>query len=175
MTLTRLSSSELYKGYDQVMQVLAELQHQYPHIKYLVVGKSDAGENQRLSNLVNELGISSRVIFTGFVPDAELADYFSIADLYIMPSKKEGFGIVFVEAMYYGLPVIAGNLDGSVDALCHGRLGKLVTPGNTGEIKEAVQRVMKDPEAYSPDRKLLMEQFSFSTYLQRVAQLTGHN
>lgn len=171
MTLTRLSSSELYKGYDQVLKVVAEMPSQHPQIKYIVVGKSDTAERERLGRLVNELGISSQVIFTGFVPDEELADYFSIADLFIMPSKKEGFGIVFLEAMYYGLPVIAGNADGSVDALCKGELGLVVNPDDIDEIIQAVEKVISDRVRFLPDRSVLINKFSFKSYCRQLIRI----
>ena len=74
------------------------------------------------------MNLSESVIFTGYVKDEEVAAHFSIADIYIMPSTKEGFGIIFIEAMFYGKPVIAGNKDGSADALQNGTLGILVNP-----------------------------------------------
>ncbi len=171
MTLSRLSSSELYKGYDHVLLAVAELEKKFPGIRYLIVGKSDAEEQRRLEAIVREFRISDRVVFTGFVPDEELAAHFSLADLYIMPSKKEGFGIVFIEAMYYGLPVIAGNRDGSTDALCQGRLGLLVDPDNLDDIIAAVEKVIASPQQYEPDRTLLMEQFSFDAYRRQVEAL----
>ncbi len=175
MTLSRLSSSELYKGYDHVLLAVSELEKKYPGIKYLIVGKSDAEEQRRLEAIVREFRISDRVVFTGYVPDEELAAHFSLADLYIMPSKKEGFGIVFIEAMYYGLPVIAGNLDGSTDALCQGRLGLLVNPDDLDEIIAAVEKVMACPERYEPNRQLLMDQFSFDSYRRQVEALINKN
>ena len=81
-----------------------------------------------------------------------------------MPSKEEGFGIVFIEAMFYGLPVIAGNIDGSADALCQGELGLLVNPANISEIKEAVQKIIHDHAAFVPNREKLMNNFSFPVY-----------
>lgn len=112
LTITRLSSKEKYKGYDNVLHAVKDLKDTYPGIKYLVVGKYDAGEKKRLDAMVQSLDLTDQVIFTGFIPDEEVAAHYSIADIYIMPSKKEGFGIVFIEAMYYGKPVIAGNKDG---------------------------------------------------------------
>ena len=66
-----------------------------------------------------------------------------------MPSEKEGFGIVFIEAMFYGKPVIAGNKDGSVDALCNGELGLLVDPGSVTEIATAIKKMLVNPAAFS--------------------------
>jgi glycosyltransferase involved in cell wall biosynthesis len=81
-----------------------------------------------------------------------------------MPSEKEGFGIVFIEAMYYNKPVIAGNKDGSVDALLNGKLGLLVNPESLEEVSSAITRIMDHKEKYLPDRELLLENFSFPVY-----------
>ena len=123
ITLTRLSSKELYKGYDHVLISLNYLKERFPNIKYLIVGQYDAAEKKRLDEIIKQHSLQQYVVFTGFIPDEDLAKHYCLADIYVMPSKKEGFGIVFIEAMHYGLPVIAGNKDGSVDALCNGRLG----------------------------------------------------
>jgi glycosyltransferase involved in cell wall biosynthesis len=88
-----------------------------------------------------------------------------------MPSKKEGFGIVFIEAMHYGLPVIAGSIDGSADALCNGRLGVLVNPDDQVEINNALQKVIAQKEKYLPNRELLMQHFSYAAYKSKLSQL----
>ncbi|MDO9377076.1 MAG: glycosyltransferase family 4 protein, partial [Ferruginibacter sp.] len=150
MTLTRLSTKERYKGYDNVFYAISDLKERYPSLKYLVVGKYDAAEMKRLSNIIHVLQLQEQVIFTGFIGDAEIAAHFSIADLYIMPSKKEGFGIVFIEALYYGKPVIAGNIDGSVDALDGGNFGLLINPDNRDEIRDAISKVLDNEAAYVP-------------------------
>jgi len=168
MTLTRISSKELYKGYNQVLESIAELKDAYPSIKYLVVGKYDAVEKQRLDGIVERLSLQQQVVFTGYIPDEELSRHYQIADLYVMPSKKEGFGIVFIEAMLYGLPVIAGNKDGSTDALLQGRLGILVDPDDQAAITEAIKKVMVNTTDYKPNRQLLMQHFGFDVYKQKL-------
>jgi glycosyltransferase involved in cell wall biosynthesis len=133
-TLTRLSSSEKYKGYDIVIECLPELRKAIPNIKYVIAGKYDEGEKVRIDKLVNENDLQEIVVFAGFIKNEEVKDFYQMADLFIMPSKGEGFGIVFIEAMACGLPVIAGNEDGSVDALQNGKLGTLVEPENENDI-----------------------------------------
>ena len=91
-----------------------------------------------------------------------------MADIYVMPSTKEGFGIVFIEAMYYGLPVIAGNQDGSTDALLNGKLGLLIEPNNAGAIANAVEKMMINKAAYKPDHALLMNNFGFDAYKRKL-------
>ena len=135
------------------------------------MGKYDAAEKERLDNLIHDLGIDGRVFFTGFVPDDDLADHYNMADVYIMPSEKEGFGISFIEAMYYGKPVIAGNRDGTTDALVDGRLGVLVDPRSQEEITGAIRKVIEDVSAFTPDRELLMEHFSYEVYRERWGEV----
>ena len=170
-TLTRLASSERYKGYDKVLEALVEIRKPYPNIRYLLAGSYDADEKKHLDLLIEDFGLSANVAIAGFVPDEELDEHFALADIYVMPSMKEGFGIVFIEAMYYGLPVIAGNKDGSVDALCNGELGVLVDPDDVDSIRDAIENILVNKKAYTPDRELLMERFSYDTYKRKLEEL----
>ncbi len=167
-TLTRLSSKDRYKGYDRVMEALALIKNQQPGIRYLVGGGYDTIELEFVYAAIRRLGLQDTVTIAGYIPDEELADHFTMADIYVMPSSKEGFGIVFIEAMYYGLPVIAGNADGSVDALLNGELGLLVHPDSVTEIKTAIEKMMMDKNAYQPNRELLMQHFSYDHYKDRL-------
>ena len=168
MTLTRLSSKELYKGYDQVLQSIHLLKNENPSLKYLIVGKYDVAEKKRIDKIVERLSLQQQVVFTGYISDEELSRHYQVADLYVMPSKKEGFGIVFIEAMLYGLPVIAGNKDGSTDALLQGRLGLLVDPDDQFAITEAINNVMVNTKFYKPNQQLLMQHFGFDVYKQKL-------
>lgn len=171
MTLTRLAAKERYKGYDIVIKSLGKLGESHPGMRYLIVGRYDEQEKARLDAMIAEEGLQDKVIFAGFVPDKELAQHFNLADIYIMPSEKEGFGIVFIEAMYYNKPVIAGNKDGSADALLQGRLGLLVNPGSREEITDAISKVIHCKESYLPDRQLLMDHFSYPVYKEKWKEI----
>ena len=81
-----------------------------------------------------------------------------------MPSKKEGFGLVFIEAMFYGKPVIAGNRDGSIDALGNGEFGLLVNPNEVVEIAAAIHQVLLNPPAYIPNRQQVLRRFGYQAY-----------
>jgi glycosyltransferase involved in cell wall biosynthesis len=170
LTLTRLSSDERYKGYDKVLDSIRELINEYPMLRYLIIGKYDIEEKTRMDKLIASMNLKDFVIFTGFIPDEELGSHYALGDLYVMPSLNEGFGIVFIEAMYYGLPVIAGNKDGSSDALLNGKLGILVDPDTTEEISQAIKRIIENRNAYKPDRNLLMEEFSYPVYKKRLTE-----
>lgn len=171
LTLTRLSSKEFYKGYDLVIRNLNKIALEYPACRYLIVGQYDEVEKDRLDQLIQENGLDKRVIFTGYIPDEELEAHYNLADLFVMPSKKEGFGIVFIEAMYFGLPVIAGNKDGSTEALLHGKLGILIDPDSDEELREAIMRVIEDRNSHMPDDRLLDTHFGYAQYQKRVEAL----
>ena len=173
LTLTRLASKEKYKGYDQVIQAVYELRHTHPAIKYLLVGKYDAIEKARLDTVIKRLGLQNQVVFSGFIADEELATHYAMADVYIMPSQKEGFGIVFIEAMFYGKPVIAGNMDGSADALKNGNLGLLVDPDNQQQITHALVEVLSNTEKYIPNHQEVMQNFSFEVYKEKLKGILG--
>jgi len=171
MTLSRLSEIDRYKGYDKVIDAIQQLIREYPNLKYLLVGKYEREEKKRLDQLIKERGLEKFVIITGFVPDEELAAYYNLADVFIMPSKKEGFGIAFIEALYYGKPVIAGNKDGSVDALLNGELGLLVNPDDNKEIATAINKMIKNHHQFLPDHDLLMKHFGYEVHKNNLGHI----
>ncbi len=169
LTLTRLSAKEKYKGYDDVITAIAALKD--PSIKYILAGKADHEELKQVQQKITDARLESQVILAGFIPEEELAAHFKMSNCYIMPSSKEGFGIVFIEAMYYGIPVIGGNADGTMDALKNGELGTAVTPGNVKEIGAAIRQVTSYPQHHQPDHEKLMANFSYDVYKQKLGEL----
>ena len=91
-TLTRLSSKERYKGYDRVIQSLVKVKENYPEIKYVIAGSYDEIEKKYIDDLIRKLNLQDNLKIVGFVPDDSLVAHFSMADIYVMPSMKEGFG-----------------------------------------------------------------------------------
>jgi phosphatidyl-myo-inositol dimannoside synthase len=171
LTLTRLSARDRYKGYGYVLESLVEIVSKYKNIKYILAGGYEASEKEYIDEMVAKFGLQNNVIITGFLAEEELAAHFELADIYVMPSVKEGFGIVFVEAMYYGTPVIAGNADGSTDALLQGELGLLIEPDKPKAITEAIQKMIKNRKAYEPNHDLLMDNFGYENYKRRLEEM----
>ena len=120
MTVARLWKGDPYKGVDVTIRALPAIAKIFPAVKYLVIGRGD--DQPRLAQLAQDLGVAERVVFAGFVPSEDLVKHYRLADVYVMPSQ-EGFGIVYLEAMACGIPVISGDDDGSADPLQDGRLG----------------------------------------------------
>jgi phosphatidyl-myo-inositol dimannoside synthase len=133
LTVCRLDAAEQYKGVDTVIRALAR--HRDLRASYLVVG--DGTDRPRLEALAAKLAVS--VTFFGRATDEELPDLYRACDLFVMPSRNEGFGYVFIEAMACGIPVVAGNADGSVDALADGVLGVLVDPTDPDAVARAIR------------------------------------
>lgn len=170
-TLSRLSSTELFKGYDNVIKALAEVVKERPDVKYVIGGKYDTQEKNRIEKLVADNQLQGKVVLTGFLEEQELVAHYQMADAYIMPSKKEGFGIVYIEALACGTPVIAGNADGSVDALLDGATGTLIDPDNISEIRNAMIDHVDSPvdvEKRKQRKKATLDAFTFDKYKQRL-------
>jgi glycosyltransferase involved in cell wall biosynthesis len=175
LTISRLASAERYKGYDQVLRALPEIRRMVPNVRYIIGGRGP--DRPRIERLARDLNLDGAVSFAGYIPDHELCDFYNLCDVFAMPSKGEGFGIVFLEALACGKPVLAGNKDGSVDALLGGELGVLVDPDNTPEITAAISAmligrhplaILREPEKL---RAQVIEMYGYLRFTQRLAAL----
>ncbi|WP_199141700.1 glycosyltransferase family 4 protein [Pedobacter sp. ASV12] len=162
MSLSRLVATEKYKGYDNTIAILPRLVKNNPNLVYLLAGKWDEEEHARLEKLIEQHQIRDHIKLIDFVDEAEVTDHFLLSDVFIMPSKKEGFGIVFIEAVAGGLRVVAGNKDGSVDALKHGELGYLVDPDNLDEIENTLKKILVSLP--NQEEKMALQQKVFETF-----------
>lgn len=124
--LTRLSSTDRYKRVDSLIEAMPSLRRHVPGLRLLIGGCGD--DRPRLEALVARLGVGDAVVFAGAIADDELVDHYRLATVFALPSEGEGFGIVFLEAMGCGCPVLAGDRDASPDPLGDGAFGLLVDP-----------------------------------------------
>ena len=145
LTVGRLAADERGKGHDRVIRALPALVAVDPDLVYLVIGEGD--DRVRLEELARQTGVADHVRFTGRVPAAELADYYRLATVFVMPSHQEGFGIVFLEAAASGLTPIGGNRDGSSDALADGVIGIGIDPESQDQLIAAIRRVLSGDKA----------------------------
>ena len=144
MTVARLWSGDIYKGVDVTLRALPKILHHHPNVKYLIIGRGD--DRPRLEALAEELGVAEQVVFAGFVPTEELPDHYRVADAYVMPSQ-EGFGIVYLEAMASGIPVLSGQGDGSADPLQDGKLGWQVAHRDPDAVAQACIEMLEGDDA----------------------------
>jgi len=144
LTVARLGPTSAlggYKGCDRVLEALPAIAADAGPIRYVIVGEGP--DRARLEGIARDLDVEAMVTFAGFVPEDELPDHYRLADVFAMPSTGEGFGIVFLESMASGTPVVAGNADGSVDALNKGELGRLADPNDVQAIAAAVTELLR--------------------------------
>ncbi len=140
-------------------------------MKYLVIGRGD--DQPRLAQLTQEVGVRDRVVFAGFVPTSDLVEHYRVADAYIMPSQ-EGFGIVYLEAMACGKPVLAGDADGSADPLQDGRLGWRVPHRDPDAVATACIEILKGEDQRCDGewlREQCLAQFSRDAFQEQFKQL----
>jgi asparagine synthase (glutamine-hydrolysing) len=149
MTFGRLASDEQYKGIDEILEVLRALNRDVPNLRYVICG--DGPDRARLETKVDELGVAAQVVFSGFVDESRKPDYYRLADAYVMPSRGEGFGIVFLEAMACGIPVMGSRVDGSREALMGGALGSLADPSDPSDVTRGVLETLGRERGTVPD------------------------
>lgn len=168
LTVGRLHPSDDYKGHDRVIPLLPELERRVGPVRYVIAGSGD--DRPRLEQRAREAGAHHLVIFAGYVPDHELPAFYRLADAFVMPSTGEGFGIVYLEAMACGCPVVAGNRDGSVDALGDGELGHLVDPFDSSALLAAIEATLRGGRSH--DRPVRgVERFDLARFRARVREV----
>jgi glycosyltransferase involved in cell wall biosynthesis len=170
LTVSRLASVDRYKGHDQIIRALPRVLHEHAETIYMIVGEGD--DRQRLEALAAECGVAECVYFVGAVSPDELPDYYRLADLFVMPSTGEGFGIAFLEAMASGIPVVGGNRDGSLDPLGDGRFGAAVDPQDGDALASAICAALRDPVG-RPERAATFGQKAFAAHLHELVAETG--
>lgn len=163
MTLGRMDAAERAKGFDEVLEVLPSLLEDFPTLTYILAG--DGTDRSRLEKKAESLGVKSRTVFSGYVPEQEKLDFYRLTDLFVMPSRLEGFGYVFLEALAAGVPVVASSVDGSREAVRGGAWGLLANPHNADEILMAIRNGLTSPKV--PERKEL-EYFSKTRFRDRA-------
>lgn len=117
--------------------VISALQHLPQNYYFIIIGSGEEG--QRLQKLSEDLGVSNRVKFLGFIKYEDIPSYFSVCDIFIRPSLSEGFGNSFIEAMAFGLPVIATPVGGIVDFISDKETGVFCSPENPQSIVKAIE------------------------------------
>jgi len=142
----RMDATERYKGHDQLLQALPRPPASGGGPPRLVIA-GDGGDRPRLEALAASLQVSGQVLFTGFVSEATLAELYARAAAFAMPSRGEGFGLVYLEAMRAGKPCLAARAGAAAEIVVDQETGLLVDPLDVEEIAAALGRLLASPEA----------------------------
>lgn len=132
------------KGHQYVLRAMAELVSEGFNIQYDIVG--DGPERKRLVALTRELGLEDRVNFHGLLPHSQAVAKMKECDVFVMPSWDEGFGVVYLEAMIQGKPVVGSLGEGIEDLVKHGQNGFLVKPQDVTELVRVLRYLVTHPD-----------------------------
>lgn len=140
----RLWSSERGKGHDALLAALPAVRARVPDAELWIVGSGD--DASRLDAVARERGVAGAVRFLGGVSNRELGRLYRSASVFAMPSRQEGFGLVYAEAMWHGLPCIGSTLDAAGEVLTDGTTGFLVPYDAPEPLSDAIVSLLSDTE-----------------------------
>lgn len=178
LSICRLSSNDRDKGYLQVIQILKRLRERFPNICYLLGGLADTEEKAFLQELIRKGNLENHIKLIGFIPEAALTDHYLLCDIFVLPSKKEGFGLVFTEAAATGCRIICGNKDGSKEAIANGILGTLIDPEDLEALYQAILAQLEESailEMAYARQNLCLIYFNYPQYKYHLKNLLGHD
>lgn len=162
LTLGRMESQERAKGFDEVIHVVPRLAASIENLVYVAAG--DGTDRARLMAKAKALGVGDRVVFTGRIDDATKRSLYRLAHAYVMPSRGEGFGIVVLEAMAAGLPVVVSACDGTREAVRGGELGIVVDPDDLDAIRRGILEALQRPRSVPAG----LDYFTYERFSERL-------
>ena len=142
LVVGRMAQGERYKGHEQLIDVFPAVLRMEPAAELILVGDGD--DRPRLERRARAGDARDRVRFPGFVSREELADLYAQAALFALPSRGEGFGLVYLEAMANELACIGSTVDAAGEVIVDGVTGVLVDPDRAGELRDALVRLLGD-------------------------------
>ena len=177
LTVSRVDSR---KGHEHVLNAIPNIVKKYPFFRYVIVGNGP--EKERLQTICSDLEIESFVTFAGYVESELLDYYYSAADLFVMINTMkddkdfEGFGLVFAEAGYYGLPLIGGDNAGPKEVIINGESGFLIND-DVNSIVDSVSELISNSELYkklgTTARTLTLNKFNVEYMVEKTEALLG--
>lgn len=182
LTVARMAAAEQYKGHDVMLRALPSVLARIPNLMYVVVGDGD--DRSRIEALADNLGLRPHFLFTGRVSDAELAALYQRSDVFALPArtvltgsevKGEGFGIVFLEAMAFGKPVIGPREGAPAEIIHHGVHGLLVNPEDPEAVAEALVELLTNPDKARDMGQAASvwarEQYSYGAFREKLKRI----
>jgi len=182
LTVGRLVSAERYKGHEVLLQAMVRVRQKVPDVLCLVVGEGD--DRARLEEQAQQLNLGNAVRFLGELSDGRLAACYDHCDVFAMPArtelnnaapKGEGFGIVYLEAMMHGKPVIGPNYGAPTEFIRHGEHGLLVNPEDPEAVAAALVELLESPQRArrmgEAAREWVRREYSYARFVERLDAL----
>jgi len=144
LTVGRWLASERYKGMDTLITALPKLLTRWPELQLAAVGEGD--DRDWLKDLAEEHGVARHVHFLNGLSYTQLAACYAACEMFALPSRGEGFGLVYLEAMACGKPVIGGAHGGAPEVIEDGVTGYLVQHGDAVQLATSIETLLAHPE-----------------------------
>ena len=167
-----ITTSRLVKknGIDTLIKAIAEVKKEIPDIKLWILGGGE--QAAELNSLAEHLGIKSSVKFFGEIPNDEVYDYLGQADIFVRPSRSEGLGTSFLEAMAVGLPIVATSVGGIPDFLKDGQTGLFCKKDDPSDLAEKISQLFHDADLRKKvaqrGQELVLRDYSWDSVALRV-------
>jgi teichuronic acid biosynthesis glycosyltransferase TuaC len=164
------------KGHCYTITAMKKVLTRFPTCKLMIVGKGQ--EKEKLLNQVKETRLQDSVIFVDVLPQDHLFALMTKADIFVLPSWAEGLGLVYLEAMARGLPVIGCRGQGVEDIVSHGETGLLMTPKDPEELADLILNLLKDENERSrignAGREFVLRNCQWETNATRHIEIYKH-
>ena len=173
LTVGRWRADERYKGMDTLIIALPRLLTRWPDLQLALVGDGD--DREWLEDLADENGVRLHVHFLSKLSYAELAACYGHCEIFALPSSGEGFGLVYLEAMACGKPVIGGAHGGAPEVIEDGKTGYLVQHGDAVQLATAIETLLADPalghEMGRRGKQRVENEFRFSVFAKSFRKI----
>jgi phosphatidylinositol alpha-1,6-mannosyltransferase len=173
----RMASAERYKGHDQLIDAWPEIVSHVPDAQLVVVGSGD--DEERLRRKAAESSVAGSIVFTGFISAEALARLYSRAALFALPSRGEGFGLVYLEAMAHRLACVGSTHDAAGDVIVDRETGWLVNQDDRHQLADAVVRLLRDEDLRTrmgqAGYRRLQTEFTVDAFARRLVGLVANS
>jgi len=173
LTVGRWLAAERYKGMDTLIQALPRLLLRWPEVQLAIVGSGD--DRDWLLDIARVSGVQKHVHLLSGITYAELSACYAAAEIFALPSRGEGFGFVYLEAMARGKPVIGGAHGGAPEVIRDGVSGYLVSHGDTEQLVTSLDALLSNPELAKQmgehGRERVQHEFKFSIFAKNFKKI----
>jgi glycosyltransferase involved in cell wall biosynthesis len=173
LTVGRWLATERYKGMDTLITALPRLLTRWPEVQLVLAGAGD--DRGWLEDLAEKSGVSMHVHFLTGLSSSELAACYSACEIFALPSRGEGFGMVYLEAMAKGKPVIGGAHGGAPEVIQDGITGYLVPHGDPIQLATSIQTLLADPvharEMGARGRQRVEQEYRFNVFAKALKKI----